>query len=180
MIMGSVITGLGLLLLGWTAEVVGIFISDDQTKKDITLIVAVLSIYVLDFSINAVQACCRSLIVDTLPVSEQQTGSAWASRLAATGHLLGYFIGSFDLVAIFPSWLGGSTQFKKMTVITTSMLWLTVGVTSWAVTERLRLPGDDDSTSMREVLVNLWHRTINLPARIQSICWVQFWNWVGW
>jgi hypothetical protein len=26
---------------------------------------------------NLVQSCCRSLIVDTLPISQQQLGSAW-------------------------------------------------------------------------------------------------------
>ena len=36
-----------------------------------------LSIYVLDFAINAVQSSCRSLIVDTLPIPKQQLGSAW-------------------------------------------------------------------------------------------------------
>ena len=180
MIIGSIITGIGLLLLGWTAEVVGVFVPEGQSKKDITLLVAILCIYALDFSVNAVQACCRSLIVDTLPISQQQSGSAWASRLTAVGHLLGYCVGSFDLVAIFPNWLGGDTQFKKMTLISATALWFTVGVTSWAVTERIRLSSDNDSTTVKEVLANLWHRTLNLPSRIQAICWVQFWNWVGW
>ncbi|RAL66184.1 hypothetical protein DID88_005856 [Monilinia fructigena] len=44
----------------------------------------------LDFAINAVQWSCRSLIVDTLPIQKQQSGSAWASRMAAMGHLIGY------------------------------------------------------------------------------------------
>jgi len=180
MIVGSIVTGIGLLLLGWTSEAVGIFLPEGQAKKDVTLLVAILCIYVLDFSINAVQACCRSLIVDTLPISQQQSGSAWASRLVAVGHLLGYFVGSLDLVAVFPSWLGGDTQFKKMTVISASALCLTVAISCWAVTERVRLSGDSDTTSMKEVLANLWHRTLNLPTRIQAICWVQFWNWVGW
>ncbi|KIV90066.1 hypothetical protein, variant [Exophiala mesophila] len=180
MIVGAAITGAGLLFLGWTTEIVGIFLSEGQTKKDVTLMLAVLCIYALDFSVNAVQACARSLIVDTLPISQQQTGSAWASRLTAAGHLLGYFIGSFDLAAIFPNWLGGDTQFKKMTVISASALWITVGLTSWAVTERIRLSGDEDEMSVTDVLKSLLRRTLNLPPRIQAICWVQFWNWVGW
>ena len=180
MIVGAIITSLGLLLLGWTSEVVGLFLPEGDTKKGVTIMVAVLTIYALDFSVNAVQACCRSLIVDTLPISQQQAGSAWASRLTAAGHLVGYFIGTLDLVRILPVWLGGDTQFKKMTVISAVALCTTVAVTSWAVTERVRLPGDDDKTSAKEVLSNLWQRTINLPPRVQSICWTQFWNWVGW
>lgn len=56
-----------------------------------TIVLAVLMIYVVDFAINAVQACCRALIVDTLPVSRQQIGSAWASRMIAVGNIAGYF-----------------------------------------------------------------------------------------
>lgn len=56
-----------------------------------TIVMAVLMIYIIDFAINAVQACCRALIVDTLPVSQQQHGSAWASRMIAIGNIAGYF-----------------------------------------------------------------------------------------
>lgn len=180
MVYGAIVTGAGLLLLGWTSEVVGFFLPEGDTKKNATILIAILCIYTLDFSINAVQACCRSLIVDTLPISQQQAGSAWASRLVAAGHLASYFIGTFDLVQVFPPWIGGDTQFKKMTVIAALALWLTVGISCWAVTERVRLPGEHDDTSVTEVLSALWEKTLNLPPRIQAICWVQFWNWVGW
>lgn len=72
-------------------------------SKSATIALAVLSIYAVDFAINAgewtaqcaqygylgmdvrltvggndlVQSCCRSLIVDTLPIPKQQLGSAW-------------------------------------------------------------------------------------------------------
>ncbi|KAJ9641148.1 hypothetical protein H2204_002826 [Knufia peltigerae] len=180
MAVGAAITGLGLLLLGWTSEVVGLFTPEGQAHKDITIVLAVLCIYALDFSVNAVQACCRSLIVDTLPISQQQAGSAWASRLTAAGHLLGYFIGTFDLVGILPNWAGGDTQFKKMCVISAMALWICTGVTSWAVSERVRIGGEDDVVGVKEVLSNLWYRTIHLPRRIQGICNVQFWVWIGW
>ncbi|KIX98821.1 uncharacterized protein Z520_05282 [Fonsecaea multimorphosa CBS 102226] len=180
MVYGAIITGAGLLLLGWTSEVVGYFLPEGDTKKSTTILAAVMCIYALDFSINAVQACCRSLIVDTLPISQQQAGSAWASRLVAAGHLASYFIGTFDLVSMLPPWIGGDSQFKKMTVIATLALWFTVGITCWAVTERVRLPSEDDNTSVKEVLFGLWRKTTNLPSRIRAICWVQFWNWVGW
>jgi len=181
MVGGAIITGVCLFLLGWTSEVVGLFIPEGETHDQVTVVVAVLCIYALDFSVNAVQACCRSLIVDTLPISQQQAGSAWASRMTAVGHVVGYLIGTLDLVRLFPPWLGGDTQFKKMTVISATALWATVGVTCWAVTERVRLSSDPEKPSMAwSVLMELWRRTINLPPRIQAICWIQFWNWVGW
>lgn len=92
MVVGSVIVGVCLLILGWTKEIVGLFVVDGDHTKTYTIIVAVLSIYAVDFAINAgrmrtpgvtfanivtVQSCCRSLIVDTLPIPKQQLGSAW-------------------------------------------------------------------------------------------------------
>lgn len=36
------------------------------------------------------QAACRAIIVDTLPAQKQEIGNAWASRMVAGGHLIGY------------------------------------------------------------------------------------------
>lgn len=77
MLMGSLIVGVCLLILGWTSEIVGRFVTEPETRRKATIVMAVLSIYILDFAINAVQSSCRSLIVDTLPISKQQLGSAW-------------------------------------------------------------------------------------------------------
>lgn len=71
MIGGALVVGACLLVLGWTAEIVGIFISEPATvgfpklqgtweevlskmqKKSATIALAVLSIYAVDFAINA-------------------------------------------------------------------------------------------------------------------------------
>ncbi|KKY15491.1 putative sucrose transporter [Phaeomoniella chlamydospora] len=181
MVMGTIIVSFCLIMLGWTSEIVGLFIRNEDTRKSVTVIVAVLSIYVLDFAINAVQACSRSLIVDTLPISSQQAGSAWATRLSTVGHLVGYFIGTLDMVAIFGTFLG-DTQFKKMCIISAAFFLFSVGVTCWAVRERILVEpaASERETSSFKVLSTLIHRTIYLPARIQAICWVQFWSWLGW
>lgn len=91
LVIGSMCVAVALLVLGWTKEIVGFFIPPGDAASTITIIMAVLMIYVVDFAINAVQACCRALIVDTLPVSSQQHGSAWASRMIAVGNIVGYF-----------------------------------------------------------------------------------------
>ena len=52
---------------------------------------------------GVVQACCRSLIVDTLPIPKQQSGSAWASRMVSVGHLVGYIAGTYVSLGFFLS-----------------------------------------------------------------------------
>ncbi|MCJ1354642.1 MAG: hypothetical protein MMC33_004631 [Icmadophila ericetorum] len=181
MVSGSILVALCLFALGWTREIVEYFLGNSSAKASWTIFLAVLSIYGVDFAINAVQASCRSLIVDTLPVSKQQLGSAWASRMAAIGHLVGYAIGTLDL----PKLLGpgfGDTQFKQLIVIAAIALLVAIGITSYAVEERVLIsPRESDTTSgVKDTLSKIFKTTMHLPNRIQGICWVQFWAWIGW
>ena len=59
-----------------------------------------------------------------------------ASRMIAIGHLIGYAIGTIDLVKIFGTTLGDS-QFKQLTLIAAVFFNVAVVITSWAVQERI-------------------------------------------
>ena len=183
MVLGTFVVSLSLLLLGWTSEFVSLFVSTAETQKSMTVLVAVLSIYGVDFAINAVQASARSLIVDTLPSSKQQTGSAWASRMVAIGHLCGYAAGAMDLKWIFGPLLG-DTQFKQLILISALALILCVGICCWAVSERVLLSTgkahEDEDLSVLAMFSDLLKTAMNLPSRISAICWIQFWCWIGW
>ncbi|KAJ6162424.1 hypothetical protein N7485_010654 [Penicillium canescens] len=181
MVFGSFVVAFCLFVLGWTAEIVGLFVKDPEKAKNGTIALAIISIYAVDFSINVVQACCRSLIVDTLPIPLQQTGSAWAGRMCAIGQLFAYVVGSIDTVSIFGSLLG-DTQFKQMTVIAALSLVGAVAVTSYSVKERVLIStrDGDGKAGAFQVLSQLFKTTFELPPRIQAICWAQFWAWIGW
>ena len=58
--------------------------------------------------------------------------------MIAVGHLAGYGAGTIDLLKVFGKTLGDS-QFKQLTVIAGAALLFAVGVTSWAVEERILL-----------------------------------------
>jgi solute carrier family 45 protein 1/2/4 len=181
MIGGTVLVALFLLLLGWTKEVVKVFFTDVEAVKSYTILLAVLSIYGIDFAINAVQGSCRGLIVDTLPIPKQQQGSSWASRMVAVGSLVGYAAGAVDLGKIFGPMLGDS-QFKQLTVVAAVCLCITISITSWAVTERVLvsdgLEGEEDM-GLLQVLSTIAKAAVDLPRGIQAICLVQFWAWIG-
>ncbi|KAF1813377.1 MFS general substrate transporter [Eremomyces bilateralis CBS 781.70] len=182
MIGGTVIVIFSLILLGWTRQIMSVVVFDSAMEKDVTIAAAVLAIYGIDFAINAVQASSRSLIVDTLPASKQQMGSAWASRMVAVGHLLGYAIGSLDLAKVFGTVLGDS-QFKQMVMVSAMMLLGSVGLTCWGVTEKPLLANgssDDDGMGAIEMVTHILKTMRHLPPRIAVICWVQFWSWIGW
>lgn len=181
MIGGALIVAVCLLVLGWTGEIIRLFVREPEMAKSCTIALAVLSIYAVDFAINAVQSSCRSLIVDTLPIAKQQLGSAWASRMIAIGHLIGYGAGTLDLVSIFGNTFGDS-QFKQLTVMAAVAFLIAIGITSWAVEERVLISARDDGakTGALKMISKILKTTMHLPDRIQAICWVQFWAWIGW
>ncbi|KAK4996852.1 hypothetical protein LTR66_003639 [Elasticomyces elasticus] len=182
MLGGTLVVSACLIVLGWTGEIVAMFVQEKELKREATIALAVGSIYVLDFAINAVQSSCRSLIVDTLPIPKQQLGSAWASRMVAIGQLVVYGAGAVDLKAIFGELLG-DTQFKQLTVIAAVALLLAMGTTSWAVEERVLLSDGKElegTTGAFSMVGQIFTTATHLPSRIRAICWIQFWAWIGW
>ncbi|KAF3015665.1 hypothetical protein E8E14_012637 [Neopestalotiopsis sp. 37M] len=181
-VVGAIVVALSLLVLGFTQEIVGLFVSDEEAAKTITILVAVLAIYAVDFSINAVMSAARSLMVDVLPMSKQQDGAAWSSRLSAIGHMIGYGAGAVDLGAIFGDFLG-DTQFKKLTVVAAFGILSSSLVTAMTVTEKILVDVRKDPRQeggKLKVLSQIWSTILHLPPRIRAICHAQFWAWIGW
>ncbi|KAI1336921.1 MFS general substrate transporter [Xylariaceae sp. FL0016] len=179
---GAVLSSFCLLMLGFTREIISFFVSDDKTAQSFTVFAAVFSIYAVDFSINAVMSAARSLVVDTLPIEKQQTGSAWGGRMSAIGHGIAYGTGAIDLPSILGTFLG-ETQFKQLTVIAALGLVGTCWVTCWAVTERVLISTKHDSHKdggILKVIRQIYHTIVHLPPRIRAICMAQFWAWIGW
>ncbi|EMR66583.1 putative sucrose transport protein [Eutypa lata UCREL1] len=152
---GAVVSGLCLLTLGFTKEIVSFFIPDETAAKSLTVFTAVLAIYAVDFAVNVVMSAARSLVVDTLPISKQQTGSAWGSRMSAIGHGIAYGTGAVDLPSIFGTFFG-DTQFKQLTIAAAFGIVASCAITSWAIGEtyfRYDVPRDakDSGDALGEI-----------------------------
>ena len=130
----ALIAAVSLLTLGWASDICRHFFSMEAPASKATIALAVFCIYALDFAINCVQSTARSLLVDTLPLDQQQIGSAWAGRMLGLGTLLGYLLGTIHLQSIFGDAIG-STQFKRICVITSVVHLSCVSVTSLYVKE---------------------------------------------
>ena len=140
---------------------------------------AIFSIYALDFAVNVVQATSRSLIVDVLPLSEQQLGSAWAGRMLGLGTLLGYSVGTLDLKRQFGGIISAS-QFQQICIIASSTLMFCVATTCYFVKERNLLPADYVKKSTFQHLSDIFTTAFRLPKKVQLLCWITFWTWIAW
>lgn len=119
--------------------------------------------------------------------------------MIAIGHLVGYGMGTVDLVKVFGTTLGDS-QFKQLTILAAAFFIFAICLTSWAVQERVLISsryasfiiyrhcyavadmlyrdGESKSSAIK-MISKILKTTMHLPDRIQAICWVQFWAWIG-
>ncbi|KAG8819218.1 hypothetical protein FRC17_010548 [Serendipita sp. 399] len=204
MFYGSILCSLSLLLLGFTKEVVSWFISPDSSANaTVTIWLAVIAIYCIDFSINAVQAVDRALLVDILPTGQQERGQAWAGRMLSVGSVVGFWVGHLSLPVHFP--FLGKTQLQVLCVLTSLLLIGSHLITALSVKERVLLPAGlhqdiastesgtrrgwrhfaiakttENKTGTNSAFKDIWANVKTLPPNIRRICMIQFFSWIGW
>nr|CAG8502631.1 10354_t:CDS:10 [Entrophospora candida] len=169
MVIGSLVVAIALMFIGWTQEIVYSLV-DEESPTSLTLkkSLAVVSFYLLDFAINAIQASCRALIVDSLSTSQQEEGTAWAGRMIGIG-------------AVFP-FLGG-TQLQVLCALASIILLSSIGITCWTISEKVLQRSDETKNPLVEafeVLATIIKSFRNLPRTVRLLCTTQFFAWIGW
>ncbi|KAJ3149561.1 hypothetical protein HDU89_003614 [Geranomyces variabilis] len=180
MIVGGAIVLVSIAMIGYATEIAQVLTGSMNTKanENITIMCAVLGFYWLDFSINAVQASCRSLIVDIAPLHQQESANAWGGRMIGIGNVLGYFIGFLDLPRLFP--FLGDKQMKVFCWLASIWFALTLAITCIAVKEKQYMPKESEKRrSWYEPLLGIGKALRGLPGPLQAICNVQFFGWMG-
>ncbi|KAF9977624.1 hypothetical protein BGZ73_005478 [Actinomortierella ambigua] len=150
-----------------------------EAIKNWTMGIAVVGFYSLDFSINAVQACCRSLIMDIPRTEQQEVGNAWSGWMNNLGSVAGFFAGNLDLVYYLP-WLGDK-QIKVLANLAILFLASTLTITCLSITEiPYERSKDDEARTIFGTIANIWFAFRHLPSPVQRLCNVQFFAWMGW
>ncbi|KAJ2398224.1 hypothetical protein GGI05_000215 [Coemansia sp. RSA 2603] len=160
-------------VIGWTREIAG-------DRPNLVIWLAVIAFYLLDFAINSIQASLRALIVDVLPTSRQDNGTAWASRMIGLGNVAGYLMGFLDLVRLLP--FLGSSQIQVLTTLASFALGSTVAITCYFTHEKpiSRPTAGSHSPSDLKALGAVFTSFGSLPVVIKRICLIQFFAWIGW
>ncbi|KAF3923691.1 hypothetical protein ABW20_dc0102028 [Dactylellina cionopaga] len=182
MIGGGIATMASLLILGWTKEICAWILPDGSPSlPGLTIALAVTMIYVLDFSINTVQAGIRAFIVDNAPPHQQDAANAWAGRMTGIGNVLGYLSGYVNLPAILP-WFG-NTQFKVLCVIASFALGGTLALSCGLIMERDPNedgPADEKKNNVMAFFGQVLNSAKRLPPQVRKVCDTQFFAWIGW
>ncbi|KAN0004188.1 hypothetical protein ACTFIZ_010338 [Dictyostelium cf. discoideum] len=174
-LIGSIFISIGLVLIS-NAETFGSYFGDTEQKKSIAISIAIVGFWILDLSNNAVQAPCRALLVDIAAPSQQSLGSSLFSLMLGTGNLLGYMMGSIDLVRMVPFM---KTDTRALFTLSIMVLLFCVVMTLGFVTEEQYIRVNEDQ-SVENPLKIMFKGIVKMPIYLQRLCTVQFFSWIGW
>ncbi|KAI0943211.1 hypothetical protein AcW1_002427 [Taiwanofungus camphoratus] len=179
MLAGTCVCVTSMLLLGFTRPFATLFTPAGSIANHVlTISLAILALFSVDFSINAVQAVDRALLVDTLPPTDQADGNAWAARMLGLGSVAGYFIGNVDMTRLVP--IPGATELEVLAVLGSFVLVAMHLVTALCTRERVVVGSKRSDKSFRKELRDIWDNARTLPSVIRQICTIQFFAWLGW
>ncbi|GAA5963168.1 hypothetical protein JCM21900_002938 [Sporobolomyces salmonicolor] len=156
--------------------------SQKEREQTVAIWIGVVGFYVLDFSLNGLQASLRALVLDKSPTSQQNLSNAWLGRQTHLANIFGYLFGYFDLGHFSGlAWVGGG-QFRKLAVISCTVMSATVAVTCVTQKEDRRRDsgGRGARSAWRVVLGNVKENIRTLPLPVRRVCYVQFFAWTSW
>ncbi|KAI7864887.1 major facilitator superfamily domain-containing protein [Spinellus fusiger] len=187
-LVGGILTCLSTMGIAYTKEIahgVARFLHSNTSNNELigitqsyAIVVAVTSFYFMDFTLNAVQAICRALILDIPPIWQQDDANAWSARMSNMAMVVGYSVGFVDLVKYTP-WLGDS-QVKVFCVVAIGVFIATLTVTCVSIQEKSPEPIEMNEVPWHHTFVYIWRAFRFLPRPMQTLCNTQFFAWMGW
>lgn len=110
-----------------------------KQASNVAIGLAIVSFYLLDFALNALQASLRNLVLDITPPEQLSAANAWHSRMSQAGNIVGYAFGFLPLAKLPIIRLLGGDQFRKFCVLVMFVLVITVWITCYTQTEEERI-----------------------------------------
>jgi len=192
-VLSTIVLVISTLTLAYCQQIAAFFVDlfgggagswDPQWIKQVqntAIALAVISFYLLDFALNALQASLRNLLLDITPPSQLNAGNAWHSRMLNAGNILGYGFGFLPLANMPILRLLGGDQFRKFCVVSMTILVITVWITCWTQEEKERQSQRiEKENKLRDVLDNIYNAIVHLPKPIRRVCYVQIFAFMGW
>lgn len=197
LILGTLFTVLALLLFAFSHRIAHALLATDHAVN-LALSLAVMAFFLLDFSIQAIQAPLRALVTDVTPRNLLARGNASIGFFTGAGNLLGGVMAGMGLsrkVPLFPvcdvtrAWEKDMESCNDVVAVFTMsalILIVTVGVCVFATEEvPLKKGARTPSVIQGDVAVSrsrrerLWRTLVNIPRPFWQVFAVQLCTWSG-
>ncbi|KAJ5770663.1 MFS general substrate transporter [Penicillium nucicola] len=175
-------------MLAWTSETMRLTCSVlgvnpyNRAPSLITKLLAVFWIWVLNISLQPVQAGLRALAVDCCPDTQQAEVGTFTSCIVLLGNLVGYGAGFLKMPIPSVPGLVENIQFKGLCLIASLCLGSTVAITCYFTKERslATTPSPQKKIRAWRVFWEIQKTAIDLPPTVKTVCLVQFFSWLAW
>lgn len=181
--LGALGSTLSMLSLAWAntiAKKVDLFFlvySGDNGGKQIisSATCACLSLIMLNICIQPIQVGLRSLVVDSIPRSQQASATAWTSSAVGAGNMLAHVNGSAGLEKTL-----NMSRYQYLTLVSCTCLLVTVFLCCVFVSEQppdSSLSGNGSAPSLVDELSSSYGR---IHWTIKGVFQIQFFSWMSW
>ncbi|KAG8683372.1 hypothetical protein FRC09_016125, partial [Ceratobasidium sp. 395] len=194
MLAGCFLAALSLIMLSRAQELAQ-WMSGKKAEDSVgyAQAIAILAVYLLDFTVNVGMVASRTLTMDVLPTELQSASGAWASRMTGIGGVIGYYSaltrdivgsGTMPLDKYFPAL--GNSQVAVLTALAAIFLLWTHLATAFAVSEAVHIPTPQKAHQLMfgsifsKTKLALLEGFKNIPRDIMSVYIVQFFSAMGW
>eukprot|EP00871_Galdieria_phlegrea_P001527 jgi/Galph1/2375/GphlegSOOS_G1073.1 len=174
---GTVCTCLALSLLG-NAEIIGSIFGDSVDTKPLALTLAICAFFLLDFSIQAIQAPLRALLTDIVPEEQQAQGNALFAMMTGVGNLAGTGMGSFELSSFLPFFTSDTQALFSLAAI---ILIITVALCCFYTQETpMNVLSRSESFAQRfHPDESIYQLLLRAPRPFWRVFIVQLFTWYG-
>lgn len=145
-----------------------------------TQILAVFSVVVTTFALQAYAVGVRALIVDNSPPSQQSVAASWAMRWNVLGNVVLSSVGFVD-AQWSSTGVNSDDRFKLLAVVVAACTLTTVGLACYFITDQNVAPLRDCQPSFAQRSwsiispTGLAKRWTQIPPRSRRVCEIQFW-----
>ncbi|CDF33858.1 unnamed protein product [Chondrus crispus] len=197
LLLGTIFTVLALLLFAFSRRLAHAFLAPPRAAHA-SLSLAVLAFFLLDFSVQAIQAPLRALVTDVAPRGMLARGNAAIGFFTGAGNLLGGLLAGASLskaLPVFPACdpakpLELESCNDVVAVFTTSAVVLVITVAVCVVaTKEVPLrkgargpataPGSEPGSVRAARRDGLWKAVVNVPRPFWQVFAVQLCTWCG-
>ncbi|GAA6018301.1 hypothetical protein JCM10207_000796 [Rhodosporidiobolus poonsookiae] len=181
----TLVTYVAMLYVSWAPDFLSAFVVSNAASKALTISIAVVFLWIANFSLNVMQATVRDLLLDQAPASQQPRANAWVTRFSDVAGVLGYLAGYFRLSSWSAlDWMnstaaGSGTQFRKLSFVASTAAAVLVVLLCLTQHERRNEPVKGERETWRRLWRDLKESLGGLPLPVRRVCYVQVLAWVG-
>jgi solute carrier family 45 protein 1/2/4 len=185
---GVLLIVVGFMLMA-NATYLGALFPGPKAERAGAMAAAIVGLWIIDMSNNALAGPCRALIADIAPVEQQRLGNALMAVWSSIGSVIGFLICAIPWAHAFPTLQSPLCRLQcadlrvVATICAVTLLFtsaLTIGTTPEVPLTRGHAHAPEGERSplglVRKIVYTLFH----MPPALARVCAFQFVSWLSW